>query len=688
MTLARQDRTGLDALFAPRAVAVLGASTVAAKLGAVMARSLAAFPGAVLAVARTADPARGVHPTLADAVAATGAPVDLVVSCVPAPATPAALREAAAAGARAALVCAGGFAEVGGDGERLQEELADVVRQTGLRLLGPNTSGFLVPHLSLTATFVPGAAEVPAGRIAVVAASGGVNHALAFALAGEHAGVRLAVGLGNSVDVTSADVLDHLAEDAEVGAVALHVESVPDGARLVAAVERLSDRVPVVALVVGRSDVGDFARSHTGALATSWRTTRAALRQAGAVLVDDERDLVDAVRAMSVARLRPSPSPGIGLVTGQAGPGLLLADSLRTAGVQVPELAAATVGRVGALLPPLTYQRNPVDTGRPDQRTLPQVVQAVASDPAVDAVGLYALLEPDAFDLRAALPATPGVPLIVMTGGAPAQAHQALAGLAADGVAAYATPAAGGAALRALVEDARTAWRRADGAVPAPPSAAVAHSLDEDQSKTLLAAHGLPSMPRRACEGRAAAHAALRELGGPLAVKLLDAAVLHKTEVGGVHLGVRTAEDLDTALDALEGAGARRFLVEQMAPSGPELLLGARRDPVFGPVVVLGLGGTTAEALADVAVRLAPLSRRQADGMLEDLAGRAVVEGFRGAAAVSRSALVEAVVAVAGVLVANPALHEVEVNPLRVLPDGTVSALDAVVRADQEESHA
>lgn len=260
---------GLDALFAPRAVAVLGASTVPAKLGAVMARSLAAFPGPVLAVARSADAERGVYASLREAVVATGAPVDLVVSCLPAQATPAALREAAAAGARAALVCAGGFAEVGGTGEQLQAELATVVRETGLRLLGPNTSGFLVPHLSLRATFVPGAAAVRPGGVAVVAASGGVNHALAFALAGEHTGVRLAVGLGNSVDVTSADVLDHLVGDPEVGAVALHVENVPDGRRLVDAIERLSARVPVVALVVGRSDVGDFARSHTGALATS-----------------------------------------------------------------------------------------------------------------------------------------------------------------------------------------------------------------------------------------------------------------------------------------------------------------------------------------------------------------------------------------------------------------------------------
>jgi acetate---CoA ligase (ADP-forming) len=481
-------------------------------------------------------------------------------------------------------------------------------------------------------------------------------------------------------------VLRHLTTDPELGAVALHVESVSDGRALVTAVEELSDRVPVVALVVGRSDVGDLARSHTGALATSWRTTRAALRQAGAVLVDDERDLVDAVRTLSRHRLPPSPAPGIGIVTGQAGPGLLLTDGLRSAGVDVPPLADRTVDALGRLLPPLTYQRNPVDTGRPDPRTLPRVLHAVAEDDAVDAVGLYALLEPDAYDLPAALHPAPDLPLVVVTGGPPDAVAATLATLAAAGVQGYDTPSAGGAALRALADDARAAWHRDDEPVPLPPTAGPTRSLDEDEAKTLLARHGLPAMPRRACADRTSAHRALTELGGPVAVKILDSGVLHKTEVGGVHLGVRTPEELDAALDALARSGARRVLVEAMAPAGPELLLGARRDPVFGAVVVLGLGGTTAEALADVSVRLAPVSRRQAAGMLDDLAGRAVVEGFRGAAAVDREALVGAVVAVAGLLAADPLLTDVEVNPLRVLPDGGVAALDAVVRADREDA--
>ena len=188
----------------------------------------------------------------------------------------------------------------------------------------------------------PGPHRSRPGPVAVVAASGGVNHALAFMLAEAGVGVSLAVGLGNAVDVAAPDVLRYLASDPATRAVALHVESVADGAALTAAVRTLTERVPVVALVVGRNDVADFARSHTGALATSWRVTRAALRQAGAVLVDDERALVDAVTALSALRLPPLPRPAVGIVTGQAGPGLLHIDGLRGCGIPVPALAAAT----------------------------------------------------------------------------------------------------------------------------------------------------------------------------------------------------------------------------------------------------------------------------------------------------------------------------------------------------------
>ncbi|CAM5586050.1 acetate--CoA ligase family protein [Streptomyces aurantiogriseus] len=672
--------THLTPLFAPEGVVVIGASRQSGKLGAAMARSLAPFPGArALVNARRPEPDEGVYASVAEAAAHTDGRLDLAVLCVPAAGCAQALAEAAAAGCRAALVCAGGFGEAGPEGEEHAEELRRVARETGVRLLGPNTSGFFAPHLGLTASFVPAAGQLPAGDIAVVAASGGVNHALSFDLVAAGNGISLGVGIGAGLDVDAADVLEHLAEDGRTTAVALHLETVPDGPRLVAAVRRVAAVKPVVALVVGRSDVGDFARSHTGALATSWRTTRAALRQAGAVVVDDERELVDALTALSRVQLRPDPDPGLGIVTAQAGPGLLLADRAGTDGIRMPELAATTQGALSELLPPLTYQRNPVDTGRPGE-TFARVLATTAADPAVDLLAVYALTEPDSVDLAsAAQDAGLGAdsPAVVVVGGLPEDVAEQRARLHKAGIPALTGPASAANAVRALVTHARQRALRGDGPAPEQAVAPVPPGpLDEDAAKTFLAGLGIRTPDRVACDSRADAHYALRLLGGPVAVKVLDAAILHKTEVGGVHLGVRTPEELDAALDAI-GPG-RRCLVEAMAPAGGDLVLGVRRDPVFGPVVLAGLGGTAAEALADVAIRLAPLSAADAASMPDDLAARALLDGWRGGPVLDRAEFGRVVASLAAALAASPDTAEIEINPLRLTADGLI-ALDAVI---------
>jgi acetyltransferase len=512
------------------------------------------------------------------------------------------------------------------------------------------------------------------------------------------------VGLGNAADVTAADVLGYLADDPATGAVALHIESVSDGRHLADAVRRLAERVPVVALVAGRHDVGAFAASHTGALATSWRTARAALEQSGAVLVGDERELIDAAGALAVTRARPRRAPGVGVVTAQAGPGLLLLDDLRGRRVSVPELTPQTRRAVGALLPPLTYQRNPVDTGRPGPE-FAAVLSAVAADPGVDIVACYALHEPEAVDLAAAVRdgQLAGVPAVFGVGGIGEAAAAVRRALAAAGIAVATDPTGTAAAAAALAADARARHRLAgharlvghasparhlpdspdgpDGATAMAPviTPALADGpFDEHAAKDVLGRLGIATMPRRVCASRAAAHAALAELGGPVAVKLLDAAVLHKTDIGGVRLGVRTPAELDDALDALERAGARRFLLEAMAPDGIDLVAGARRDPVFGPVVLAGLGGIHAEAIADVAVRLAPLPAAEAAEMPAELAARALLDGWRGGPVLDAAEFGRVLAALGDLLAASPQLSEVEINPLRLTAAGLI-ALDAVI---------
>ena len=653
-----------------------------------MARSLSRFPGTVVGVnARDADPAARRFATVADAAAASSDPIDLAVLCVPAAVSAQALTDAARAGVRAALVCSGGYAEAGGAGVGYQEELMAAAREAGVALLGPNTSGFFAPARSLTASFVPGAGAVPPGSVAVVAASGGVNHALSFLLAEADVGVSLAVGLGNAIDVTAADVLTHLAEDGSTAAVALHVESVADGPALTAAIRALTERVPVVALVVGRNDVAEFARSHTGALATSWRTTRAALRAAGAVLVDDERELVDAVTALSAVRLPPLADPGIGVVTAQAGPGLLHVDGLRGRGVAVPPLGERDPGRARAAAPTTDLPGQP----RGHRPARPRVRRGAGHRGSRPGRGPRQRVRP----LRARCPRPP------RRRGERSRRRRRSGGRRAgrsarpgDATAAGAAQARGAGAAAVPRRSPSRSRRSSRTPAPGPAGAAMrprppmrvtvpSRDLDEDEAKTLLGQLGIATPPRRACSDRAEAHRALAELPGPLAVKLLDAEVTHKSDVGGVHLGVRDAAALDAALDALEAIGAARFLVESMAPAGIDLIVGASRDPVFGPVVLVGLGGVVAEALADVAVTPAPLSVQDGGALADGLSGRALLDGFRGGPVADRTALGGVLAALGDLLVAHPEIDDVEINPLRVTADGLL-ALDAVLTLGKE----
>ncbi|WP_181725408.1 acetate--CoA ligase family protein [Nocardia gipuzkoensis] len=682
-------RTGLERLLRPHSVAVVGASSSPGKLGTVMLDAIGRVPDGPTAygINPKADAAStALHPSIREATRVHGAPLDLAVLCVPADATPTALQDAADAGVGGALICSGGFAEAGAEGTALQQRIAEISAATGIRVLGPNTSGFFRPGSAIV-SFVPTVEHIRPGTVGLVAASGGMNHALSFLLSERGVGIGLGVGLGNCVDITAVDVLEYLRADPSVTAIALHVETVDDGERLLAAVRAASADKPVVAIVVGRSDVSAFSESHTGALATSWRTTRALLAEAGAVVVDSEQQLVDALAVLSRIRLAASVDPGIGLVTAQAGPGLMVLDELQAKGVRVPTLASETQQQIAQLLPPMTYQANPVDTGRPGP-TFPAVLTATAADPQIDALAVYALAEPDAIDLADAVRRAdvhPGTPVALGIGG-PAAAVTATGEAAALlGIPVLPSPTALATGVHALVQDSRLRHANSAADRRAPMQLALpALPADEAAAKDLLDALGIATPDRRVCTDRAAAHGALSELTAPVAVKILDATVLHKTEVGGVHLNVRTTADLDAALDALDAISAPGYLLESMAEPGVDLIVGAHRDPVFGPILVAGLGGTAAEAIGDVAIRSSHLTLAGAATMLDDLQFAPLLDGWRGGPTLDREDFAHLAVAIVSYLAAHPSLSDIEINPLRLTSTGLV-ALDAVVVAAGSE---
>jgi acetate---CoA ligase (ADP-forming) len=670
----------LQPLFAPRGIVVVGASTNPDKLGGAMAASLSRYGGEVALVNPRGT---GMHPTVRSALDASTSGIDLAVLCVPATACADVVAECGEAGVRAALVCAGGFAEVGGQGIERQAHLLEAATRSGVRLLGPNTSGFFAPPRGLLASFVPGVASLAPGPVGVVAASGGLNHALAFAFQRAGCGLSLGVGIGAGIDVAAPEVIDYLALDPGTRAIALHLENVTDGPALLAAVRQASRRKPVVAMVVGQHDVGAFARSHTGALATSWRSTRELLGQAGAVVVDDVDALVVATSVLSSVRIDPRTTPRAALITAQAGPGLVIADALHHAGVGLPALADQTRAALADLLPPLTYQANPVDTGRPGPRHA-EVISQVAQDEAVDLVAVYGLTEPVVDLVGSATPAhQAGHAVVVGIDGPGPEVAAARGQAAAAGVPLVVGPNSLATAVAALAEDSRrrgaspyaddapTPW---DGApLPAGP-------WSEDAAKQVLAGAGVPTPIRRVCASRADARQALAAIGGPVVVKVSDATILHKSDVGGIRLGITDVAALDRAFDDLAALGDGNVLVEQMIGPGLELIVGARRDPIFGPVVMVGVGGTATEIYADVAIAAIPCPRDDLVALPDRLQARRLLDGYRGAPAVDREALADVLVAVGGILLGNPQVAEVEINPLRSSSTGLI-ALDAVLVA-------
>ncbi len=675
-------RTNLERLFAPSSVAVVGASASQGKVGYQTLVALQGFAGDVFPINPKADEILGrrAYASLSE----LGRPLDLVLFAIPAAGCAAAVKEAIDCGCAGGLILSGGFAESGEPGLRVQEEIANHLSGKEFRLLGPNTAGFINRDRGLTASFVPAAGRIPGGQIAVVAQSAGVNLTVGFLIAKLGYGVSCAVGLGNAMDVDAADVLEFLAAQPATKAIALHLEGVQDGRRLYETLRRVTPTKPVVALTVGRQDVGAFAQSHTGNLIGSFALRTQALSQAGAVVVETTEQLAAAAAVLSLGRLHPKLQPGVGILTAQAGPGLLMLDQLKSRGVSVPSVQAETHQRIRELLPPMTYTKNPVDTGRPGA-SFAEVLIALGGDPQIDALIAYALDEPAALQPGQVLPPAAeqlGKPVLFGTMGPVEQLAPVIASLRARGLYVAQSPEQLAAAASVLVQDAAGQARLVRQQQPLIPSQVeLPACCDEYSAKQLLRKLGIQTAEHVACQTHAEALSALKRLKKPVVVKILAAQIAHKTELGGVLLDIEDERSLSAALhqlDEIPVEGQRRYLVEEMAPPGLELIVGAVRDASFGPTVMLGLGGTLAEAIADTVTRLAPLSLDDAAEMVGQLRCARVFDGFRGSAKLDRAELARVLVRLGDLIQQQPGIQELEINPLRLYERGAL-ALDALL---------
>ena len=443
----------LERLFEPEAIAVVGASRTEGKIGYEAMANAVEFGGRVYPVNPSGE-GSVFGEQFVESVTGIDGDVDLALLCVPGPAVPDVVAECGEAGIGAAVVYASGFAEAGEEGEALQAEVVSAAAEHDVALLGPNTSGFVVPGTDLYASFASGVEEVRPGNVAVVAQSGGIAHVLAFQTLREGRGVSAMVGLGNRANVGFEETVEYFDGDDRTDAVVLHVEGTERGRELLETCREVD--TPVVAYKVGKSDVGDFAESHTGALTGDHELYEAGFRQYGVPTVDSTEALVDAGVALGGS---PAPSgPNVGVVTAQAGPGIIIADRVQRGGGRLPELGDDTQERLDDILPGVTYEGNPVDTGRP-MPEFGEVVTAVAEDDNVDVVLVYELFEEALgfpVDELDGLAERVGKPVLFATEGVEADMADDLAALREAGVPVFASPERGAEAVAALVRYAET----------------------------------------------------------------------------------------------------------------------------------------------------------------------------------------------------------------------------------------
>lgn len=698
----------LEFLFQPTSVAVIGASDREGSVGNLVLRNLmrGGFKGTVWPV-NSRHATVGGQPAWPDVASLPETP-QLAVICTPPPTVPALMAQLARKGTRAAIVMTAGLKQAGEEGGASLEQAAlDAARPSLLRILGPNCIGLLVPALGLNASFAPGNALT--GPLAFVTQSGALATAMLDWANERGIGFSHFISLGDSADVDFGDVLDYLASDGATRAVLMYAESVKAGRKFMSAARAAARNKPVIVVKAGRApDGARAAASHTGALAGSDTVFDAAVRRAGMLRVDTLESLFDA--AETLAHARPQRGERLAILTNGGGAGVLAADALALDGGTLAKLAPATQAALDACLPATWSRGNPVDIiGDAPVARYQDALRVLLDAHEVDGVLFMhapTALVPAGEIAAACLPMIEKAakPVLACWLGGVAVAGARTACTAA-GISHYSTPERAAAAWMQLVHHSRNQaalqqippaeleeFRPDLAAAQALLQAAVREGrewLDEAQAKELLQAYGVPTVATRKARDAEEAVAAALEIGFPVALKILSPQVLHKSDVGGVALGLASPDEVRGEAVKMRqrvarlkpGASVLGFTVQAMAqrPGARELIVGIATDPVFGPVMLFGDGGTDVELRRDHAVALPPLNTALARDMVATSGLARVLAGYRGHAPTDEKALLDTLLKVSQMACDLPLLAELDINPLLADAQG-VLALDARVR--------
>ncbi|MDY0169295.1 MAG: acetate--CoA ligase family protein [Thermoguttaceae bacterium] len=685
-------------VFHPQSVAVIGASTRPSTVGNDIFRNLllSGFNGSVYPVNPKSPHVLGVHayPSLSD----IPAPVDLAVVIVRADTVQSVVEEGIAKGVKGFIVISAGFKEIGAEGARREARLRDCVREADVPLIGPNCLGVINtdPAVSMNAAF--GRKMPAAGNLAFLSQSGALCTSVLDYAEERHMGFSKFVSFGNKADVNEVDLLEYLATDEKTSVIAMYLEDISDGRRFIEKVRDIFWKTgkPMLCLKSGRSPEGAKAvSSHTGSLAGSDSVYDALLIQSGVQRVDTIAELFDYAALYTT---QPLPRGNrVAIITNAGGPGIMATDAAVRHGLKLAELSESTTVRLRASLPATAALRNPIDViGDARHDRYKAAVHTVLEDDNVD-MGVVILTPQSMTDIEQTAAIVPqavaGIdkPVVCAFMGAKDVAP-GVDVLRRGGVPNYAFPEdavrslAAAARLVELQEIPRRETPKLDGLKVDEARSFIQKMLDSSprrylhqaECRPLLGYYGLPLLKSEVAHNPEEAGRIAESIGGKVVLKVMSPDVVHKVDAGGVILGIEGPEEAAAAYArivenvhrAMPDAKIEGILVEQMAPKGVEVILGASRDERFGPLMMFGLGGTLVEVLKDVSFRLAPMWQISAERMVRQIRSFEVLDGFRGNPPCDIDSIVRALMRLSEMLCNHPEIAEVDINPLIVHPRG------------------
>jgi acetate---CoA ligase (ADP-forming) len=683
----------LDAFFRPGSVAVIGASTNPNKLGHSVLKNL--IEGGYSEIGQVYP----INPNAAEILGCRAYPsvldvkehIDLAVIVIPYPYVPDALRVCGEKGIPAAIVISAGFREAGREGLEREHELLQIAREYKIRLIGPNCLGVIDTYTPLNASFAAG--TPPVGPMAFMSQSGALGTAvLDIALAGR-LGLSKFVSLGNKADVNEIDLLQAWEDDEQTRVIMIYSEGMQNGQQFIDVARRVTRSKPVIAIKSGVTQSGSRAvSSHTGSLAGSEQAYQAAFRQAGILRAESMEALFD--MALAIGYQPTLPGERIAIITNAGGPGILATDALERAGLTIARFDIETIHALEQFLPDAASAANPVDVlGDALADRYQFAIETVAADRNVD--GLLVMLTPQAMteveetaEAIGQMSDRVDKPILACFMGE-ARVASGIAILNQSGVPNYPFPERAARAFRAMAHERLSRSRplpqfvefdvdrssaravfdrvRSEGRV----------SIADFEARAIMTAYGLDIPQSEIAETPERALEIAASMGYPVVLKIASPDILHKTDVGGVKVGLQTAEDVRDAYELMVYRAQRYIpearilgcLVQQMVPAGGiEVLVGMNRDPQFGPLVTFGLGGIYVETLKDVTFRVAPFSPQEAEEMLDEIRAHALLDGVRGKPAMDKAAIVDTLLRIGQLVQDFPEIAELDINPLMVYP--------------------